>query len=653
MGRPKKDAAGKPKPKPKRLIIRKYLCTDYQKAALESLLPPESITVSEWAERHRVLVGGAEPGPWNNSRTPYLIGIMDEFTNYETEEIIFVKPTQVGGTECMNNMLGYVITQDPAPTEVVYPTEDLAESVSDKRLKPMIETCPPLARKFDAQSKKLELTFSDMFVKLVGSNSPVGVASFAMKYLFIDEIDKFPGASRREADPVSLAEERTKTFRGRKIFKTSTPTLRTGHIWRAKESADIEKHYLVPCPHCGAFIELKFAQLRWPGKDGDLVDAYGVDAIRQQMAEHISNEPDGEGLSNQDRAEFAFYICQECGVAITDQQKQRIIGLGRWEVVERRTKFARSVCFWMSTLYSPFVHFSEIAAKFMASKQDPEKLQNFVNSWLAEPWEDTKLKTSSNLVLDRQTGLPQYVVPAWAKVLTGGVDVQQDCLYWTIRAYGDYITSQNIAHGVAYSFTDVEQIMNAHYPREDDGTVMVVNLCLVDSGNDTDKVYDFCVLNSEWAVPVKGASHEMQDHYKRSVVNKNESRAFGMPLIIVDGSKYKDMIASRMRRENGRGSWMVYQGCDEEYARQVTAEQKTMKRVNGKEKLTWIPKASHAKNHYLDCEVYSLAAADILGVRMFHLQTKSQKEPAQQAPPENKPAGGNDGDWLPNGDRWI
>ena len=121
---------------PKRLRIRKYTCKAYQRAALEFLKPPETLTVSEWAERYRVLDNktSAEPGPWSNRRTPYLTGIMDEFTNYDTEEIIFVKPTQVGGTECMNNMLGYVISQDPAPTEIVYPTETLALSISDKRL---------------------------------------------------------------------------------------------------------------------------------------------------------------------------------------------------------------------------------------------------------------------------------------------------------------------------------------------------------------------------------------------------------------------------------------------------------------------------------------------------------------------------------------
>ena len=68
----------------------------------------------------------------------------------------------------------------------------------------------------------------------------------------------------------------------------------------------------------------------------------------------------------------------------------------------------------MNTLYSPFVRFSEIVKEFLDSKDDPEKLQNFVNSWLAEPWEDTKLKTNADLVMERQTEYEELVVDNWS-----------------------------------------------------------------------------------------------------------------------------------------------------------------------------------------------------------------------------------------------
>lgn len=600
---------------------KKIEVTKYQWEALQFLRPPEQLTVSEWAEKYRMLdsKSSAMPGPWSNDITPYLTGVMDEFNNYETEKIIFVKPTQIGGTEALQNMIGYIVMQDPSPTMIVYPTDTLAKSVSENRLQPMLKATPEIAKKFDENSSLLELQFDSMYISLTGSNSPSGLASKPIRFLMMDEVDKYPGASSKEADPIKLATERTKTFHNKKIYITSTPTLKTGHIWKEKEAADIEKHFFVPCPHCGEYIEFKFQNIRFP---------------------------DDEGMSYADRAEFATYVCQECGCLITDNDKHNMLKLGEWRTVRHNTKYVRNVAFWINTLYSPFVRWSDIAKEFLVSKDDPEDLQNFVNSWLAEAWEDTKLKTSAELVLERQTELPAYVVPQWTKLLTAGVDVQENSLYWSIRAFGEFLTSQNIAHGQSLSFEEIDRIMNMQYMTEE-GDPMVVNLCLIDSGDQTDIVYDFCALHSDYALPVKGSSHAQLSHYKLSMVNKTDSRAYGMQLVLVDGGRYKDMIAGRMQRPNGKGSWMVYSGCDMEYATQVTAEHKVNVKTPGGTKQVWQKKSSHADNHYLDTEVYALAAADVMGVRTLHLVEEQQVKHAREEPetPEEQ--------WIKANENWI
>lgn len=603
---------------------KKVPVTKYQYEALQYLSPPEQITVSEWAEQYRMLdsKSSAMPGPWSNSVTPYLVGVMDEFNNYETEEIIFVKPTQIGGTEALQNMIGYIVMQDPSPTMIVYPTDTLAKSVSENRLQPMLRSTPEIAKRFDENSSLLELQFDGMYLTLVGSNSPSGLASKPIRFLMMDEVDKYPGASNREADPIKLARERTKTFHNKKIYMTSTPTLKTGHIWKAKESADIEKHFFVPCPHCGEYIEFKFQNIRFP---------------------------DDEGMSYADRAEFATYVCQECGSIITDNDKHNMLRLGEWRIVRHNTKYVRTVAFWINTLYSPFVRWADIAKEFLLTKDDPEEFQNFTNSWLAEPWEDTKLKTNADLVMERQTEVPAHVVPSWAKMLTAGVDVQEISLYWSIRAWGDYLTSQNIAHGQALSFDEIDRIMNLEYMTED-GTPMLVSLCLVDSGDQTDMVYDYCTYHSEYALPVKGSSHAQLSHYKLSKINKEGSAAYGMTLVLVDGGKYKDMIAGRMRKPNGRGSWMVYDGCDYEYAMQVTSEHKVNVKSNGTVKQVWQLKHSHGDNHYLDTEVYAMAAADILGVRTLHL-TNEEVPIRKNRNSEDKPT--SEEQWIQKHDNWI
>lgn len=596
--------------------------------AIEVLRPRERVTVSQWAERDRVLdANAAMPGPWRNSVTPYLVGIMDAFQEPDVERIIFVKPTQVGGTAAMENMIGYAICEDPAPALVVYPSDKLVESTVEARIEPMLEKSPAMAGLYrKRESTAARLKFASMYLYLTGANSPANLASKAIRYLFLDEVDKYPGASKREADPVSLAIERTKTFvTNRKIYMASTPTLKTGHIWRAKEAAEEERHYFVPCPHCRKEIELKFAQLKWPSKDDVPAEA--------------------------DRAARAVYVCQECGAVIEERDKMAMLRAGRWKAVRTSSARPSSVCFWLNTLYSPFTSFTEIVKEFLVSKDDPEKLQNFVNSWLAEPWEDTNLKTNADMVLERQTAVPEWVLPDWTQLVTAGVDVQETCLYWSIRAWGSYMTSQNVAHGQALSFDEIEQIMNRELVTET-GEKRLINLALIDSGDQTDDVYEFCYRNSDWAYPSKGMD-TMLSHYRLSKVDKDGSVANGMTLVLMDVGKYKDMIAARMKKPNGRGSWMVYNGCDLDYANQVTAEHKVAERKNGKTRLRWVSKTSHAANHYLDCEVGAAAAADLLGVRALFLQDVSNLDTGQKQPAAKPPEPPQEEAWVQQNESWV
>jgi phage terminase large subunit GpA-like protein len=101
---------------------------------------PELLTVSEWADKHRVLdpMISAEPGQWITERTPYLRGVMDAFVDPDVEEITLMMSAQVGKTESELNFIGYCIDQDPGPLLYVSTRADDAESVNVKRVQPMI-----------------------------------------------------------------------------------------------------------------------------------------------------------------------------------------------------------------------------------------------------------------------------------------------------------------------------------------------------------------------------------------------------------------------------------------------------------------------------------------------------------------------------------
>ena len=420
----------------------------FQRTIRRALQRPEELTVSEWAEKYRVLDESSNiSGKWSNSITPYLVGIMDSINDPHIREIYFCKSSQVGGTEALINILGYLIMEEPAPAMIVYPSDDLAKDISNDKLKPAFRLIPQIRKIFyENSSKELRLKFKTMILYLRGAGSPSKLASKAIKYLFFDEIDKMGGASKKEASPFNLAMERVKTYKSQsKVYACSTPTLSTNYIWTLHDNADEVRHYFVPCPHCREMIELKFANI-------------------------VFAKDDEKKMSPYDRAKTAVFVCPECGCEILDSDKPAMLRAGEWKAVKKRgIGRPKSLGYWINSLYSIFVTWADVAEEYLKSKDDPELLQNFVNSWLAEAWEDTKLKTSSDMVLERQTELSKLIVPSWAKMLTAGVDVQETSLYYTVRAFGLYTTSQNIAHGQVLDFSGIERIMDGEFETEDGG----------------------------------------------------------------------------------------------------------------------------------------------------------------------------------------
>jgi phage terminase large subunit GpA-like protein len=142
-----------------------------------------------------------------------------------------MKGAQIGGTECGNNWIGYVVHQAPGPMLAVQPTVEMAKRNSKQRIDPLIEESAVLRelvsdpRSRDSGNTMLAKEFPGGILVMTGANSAVGLRSMAARYLFLDEIDGYPGDVDGEGDPVNLALARTRTFARRKIFMISTPKI--------------------------------------------------------------------------------------------------------------------------------------------------------------------------------------------------------------------------------------------------------------------------------------------------------------------------------------------------------------------------------------------------------------------------------------------
>ena len=202
--------------------------------AFSSYKPPENLTVSQWAERYRVLSreSSAEAGPWRNDRTPYMVEPMDAFTDPRVRRVTVVACSQVGKSELVLNCIGYAIDQDPGSMLYIQPNIEDAKKFSRKRIAPMVRDCPTLRRKVaeakgrDSSNTVSEKSFPGGSLSIIGSNSPSALASTPVRYIFGDERDRWALSAGTEGDPWKLADARTITYYNAKLLDVSTCTVK-------------------------------------------------------------------------------------------------------------------------------------------------------------------------------------------------------------------------------------------------------------------------------------------------------------------------------------------------------------------------------------------------------------------------------------------
>lgn len=541
---------------------------------------------------------------------------MDAFSDPEIEEIIVWTSSQVGKTTIIENVVGYYIDQDPAPILVVQPILDVARTFSKDRLSPMLRDTPCLQNKIsDGNSRDPDNTvfhkvFKGGHVTMAGANSSASLGNRPIRIALQDEIDRYPASVGTEGDPCGLATKRTTAFWNRKIGKFSTGTIKgRSRIESAYEASDMRKFY-VPCPHCGEFQILKWKQLKWP---------------KDEKGKHIPED--------------AWYECGYCYREITDVDKPQMLREGEWRA-ERQTKGIAG--FWLNELYSPWVSFGNMAVRFIqAKKGGPEVLQVFINTALAETWEEGETTVDDNTLVGRRE---QYgpEVPAGAVLLTAGVDIQVDRIEVRVDAHAVGNECWGLEHKILYGdpvrkqvWDDLDEYLMRLWKHEF-GIYLPVSGVAIDTGYLNHQVYAFVKPRQTRRVhgylqrvfAIKGANEPMKPFLNRP--SKNNIAKINLFNIGVNTAK--DTLHARLRiTEPGPGYVHHNYSFDEEYFKQLTNEVRKIK----KGVRIWEAKAG-AKVEGLDLAVYSMAALGLLNINLEKLavllqeKIKKQKEQGDQ-----------------------
>ncbi len=438
--------------------------------ALAAMKPPDDLTVTEWAEQKRYLSSesSAEPGLWRTSRTPYLREPMDAFTDPKVRRIVMVAASQVGKSELENNIIGYIIDEDPGSILFVHPTTIDAKEYSKLRIAPMIRDCPTLKRKVsesksrDSSNTILQKAYPGGILTLCGSTEAHALASKPIRYVVGDERDRWATSAGSEGDPWGLAMARQTTFYNAKAVEVSTPTVKNASAIEASFAEGTMERWKTKCPHCGGYHEIDFKDIRFDHEENEIAGrkTYKVTKI--------------------------WYVCPGCACVSEELEMKR--QPAHWEA-ENPAAYAHGVrSFWLNAFVSVWASWESIILKYLQALGSSRKLQVVYNTCFGWLWEDRGDLEDEDSLMARREVYPAEL-PDGVLVLTAGVDTQDDRMEYEIVGHGHFGETWGIEKGIVMGRPDddatwakLDEMVFDRVLRFEDGMGLRMSMSFVDEG---------------------------------------------------------------------------------------------------------------------------------------------------------------------------
>jgi len=608
--------------------------------------------ISDWATGHCPL--GADSyikGNFKPDMVPFFISEMDAAMDYRLRELCVVTSAQVGKTQTFFSILKYFAVEYGYHSMIVFADESTSRFMAENRLIPLFEGDGESAALIDRKKwRPSEGTYAiknGAVIETGWATSVPKMGSRSKGVVYADEFAKYRRpATSKEASAISLLEERLNTFPDSKFFKSSTPTDKGS--FAELEKCDLIYDWHVPCPYCGRYQPLRWDRGYAYGFDEEDYTYLGDDGERHPLGRVVWDG--GRSATKPEIKASAAYECGECGERWTNAQRIEAVRRGkdvpRWPAKGWETSRGKHV----NRLYSLFPggDLDRIVSKWVSivgmddGPERDEEFRGFVNSTLAEPYEDQTLGRKIDplgVLGEKMTDLPPLTVPAEAVALTCAVDCQGFGFPYLVRAWMRDKTSYLVDFGliemdarVIRSVDDMgvlrelfERTWPVHGSR---GARMGIWRGGIDTGGTrlsddpdaatmTELAYEFVRTFGRGRVfALKGATsfHQTKKVWSTKIGElpmrggKRRKIPGGITVFMLDVNRLKDLVHARAIMDRGAaGTLLLHRETTAEYAHQLFAE---YKRRDPKTGLTRWQQKRGVRNEALDLEVYSAALTD-------------------------------------------
>lgn len=565
------------------------------------LRPRPQVSPAKWVADNLVAPDGEHKGKRVDlSLTPYVVEILDNLGIDKPWTEIAVKKSGQTGLSVMG--IGWLLSLiDTAPHDmmIVQPTIPAAREFAEGKLDPAITGTRVVARRVKAHrsraadgSKTLVKKFAGGRLILTGANSATDLSSKTVKYALADEVDRWPVELEEQGDPMGLLDARQSSFTRagtQKKLVISTPTNKGASRIDKSYAAGDQRHWYMPCPHCGTEIEYRFENLKYE--------------------RHAPYK--------------AHYVPECCGAVIESWQQRDMVLAGRWKPTCSGP--GRQPSYFINALTSLLTSWDTIADKYWKALGDPLEEKAFTNLVLGESYDAQGSEIDSSRVVAACEDYPRNVVPPTVGRLLLTVDTQDDRFEWAVWGFGPPPTGAGpeqwlIAAGVITGdmfgpepWAELDRLGYRQWEHAG-GRMLPVDLRIIDSGgHHTQAVYEFVRGKRHWRA-LKGAStddapivgtptrKEVKDHLGRV--------RFRVPLYMVNTRPAKDWLSHALKamaegKEISGRIHLTREIVDQAYADQLTAEVLvTRERTGGRVQQRW-DRVKGRPNEALDLAVYA------------------------------------------------
>lgn len=618
-----------------------------------------SMKPSDWAEQN-IIMPKPFPGPLRYNKTPYTREIIDLFApDHPAREIAVMGAAQFGKTgSIIVPVIGYIIANDPGNIIMTVGHEDLLSEAMDS-IDAMLDTTGlrkfirPSANRAKAQKTGDTNTvkqFPNGYLKLSSASNPKIWRQANYKFGLIDDYEAVKAGTKTAGNTRDLIQKRFTAYNTtKKILYISSPELaQASNILEVYKYGD-QRKYLVPCPCCGVFIELKWTV---DGKNGEKAGiAWKLDEENKLIRESVG------------------YICQECGGFFTDQHKSEFVNKGYWHPTAKPFK-PDFYSYHMSSLYSPhgMSDWEHYVYKYLechpiGGQRIESKYQTFLNIDLGEPYEATGEAPKAN---ELQRNIRTYeigIIPEKVSLKDGNGEivlitcacdlngVPDDArLDYEVVAWSESGSSYSLTHGSIGTFipregekknkTDRERWTYEHrrqnsvWPeldkvlstvwRTESGRGMKIFLTGIDTGHYNEFAYPYIDSKGLEVIGLKGDKDRGYRKFGADTASYKPAKE-RKKLFIVEVNKVKDELSAliRLRFDVGNDDaqppgFMNYpMPADGKYLFNnffchYEAEHRVIASKEGEGiSARWEKKNTNVQNHMWDCRVYNIVLKDI------------------------------------------